>query len=104
MQDTCSSDRARLLNLGISGHYWTGTESEHTQTRTLRAEGSSDRAASMSSSESYTLAGPSNTSPSLPVILATHPSGARLPYKICRTQPRPQMKTEQQLCCSHCVL
>ena len=104
MQYTCSSDRARLSNLGISGRYWTGTESAHTQMRTLRAEGSSDRAASMSSSESYTLAGPSNTSPSLPVILATHPSGARLPYNIYRTQSRPQIRTEEQLCCSHCVL
>ena len=40
----------------------------------------------MSSSESYTLAGPSKTRPSLPVILATQPSGARLPYRIWQHQ------------------
>mmetsp|Transcript_11442 Transcript_11442/g.29743 ORF Transcript_11442/g.29743 Transcript_11442/m.29743 type:complete len:200 (-) Transcript_11442:706-1305(-) len=38
----------------------------------------------MSSSQSKHSAVPSNESPSFPVILATEPSGARLPYKICR--------------------
>ncbi len=33
---------------------------------------------------SNTLAGPSNRSPSFPVILATLPFSARLPYKICK--------------------
>mmetsp|Transcript_8730 Transcript_8730/g.20602 ORF Transcript_8730/g.20602 Transcript_8730/m.20602 type:complete len:274 (-) Transcript_8730:948-1769(-) len=41
-------------------------------------------AASMSSSESNTAAVPLNVSPSLPVILATEPSGAMLPYKTCK--------------------
>ena len=39
-------------------------------------------ACSMDSSESYTFAGPENRSPSLPVIFATAPSGARLPFRI----------------------
>lgn len=54
--------------------------------KTLRELVSSERAASMSSSESYTLAGPSNTRPSLPVIFATQPSGAKLPYRICKSK------------------
>src|SRR5437016_951291 len=37
-------------------------------------------ACSMSSSESYTLAGPDNRNPSFPVIFATEPSGARFPF------------------------
>ena len=37
---------------------------------------------SMSSSLSKTLAGPVNCRPSLPVILATAPSGARLPRRM----------------------
>ena len=51
--------------------------------RTLSCCGSSATTASMSSSLSNTRAGPRNCSPSLPVILATEPSGARLPYRIC---------------------
>lgn len=54
---------------------------------------SSERAANMSSSESYTLAGPSNTRPSLPVIFATQPSGARLPYRICNSKHDPSAGT-----------
>ena len=42
----------------------------------------SSRARSMSSSESKTLAGPSKRSPSLPVIFATAPPGARLPRRM----------------------
>ena len=36
-----------------------------------------------SNSLSKTLAGPVNFSPSLPVILATHPCSARFPLRIC---------------------
>ena len=36
----------------------------------------------MSSSQSYTRAGPENVRPSLPVILATAPPGARLPRRM----------------------
>ena len=38
----------------------------------------------MSSSQSKQMALPVNCNPSLPVILATDPSGERFPYKICR--------------------
>mmetsp|Transcript_26694 Transcript_26694/g.44767 ORF Transcript_26694/g.44767 Transcript_26694/m.44767 type:complete len:265 (-) Transcript_26694:765-1559(-) len=50
----------------------------------LKMEGSSLSFASMSSSLSKHSADPWKSSPSLPVILATEPSGARLPYRICR--------------------
>mmetsp|Transcript_32903 Transcript_32903/g.72663 ORF Transcript_32903/g.72663 Transcript_32903/m.72663 type:complete len:202 (+) Transcript_32903:752-1357(+) len=53
-----------------------------TTTLPLKAEGSLDRESSMSSSQSNTRAPPRNFRPSLPVILATEPSGARLPYRI----------------------
>mmetsp|Transcript_28157 Transcript_28157/g.69343 ORF Transcript_28157/g.69343 Transcript_28157/m.69343 type:complete len:286 (-) Transcript_28157:657-1514(-) len=57
-------------------------------------------ATSMSSSESYTLANPLKYKPSLPVILATEPSGARLPYRHCRC-PVALMGSEMGLitCC-----
>lgn len=44
----------------------------------------SSTALSMSSSESKQMALPLNAKPSLPVILATDPSGARLPLRMCR--------------------
>mmetsp|Transcript_15904 Transcript_15904/g.41237 ORF Transcript_15904/g.41237 Transcript_15904/m.41237 type:complete len:264 (+) Transcript_15904:302-1093(+) len=53
-----------------------------TMTVPLKLGGSFSRAASMSSSLSKQRATPSKTRPSLPVILATEPSGARLPYRI----------------------
>nr|GMD00444.1 Uncharacterised protein [Ipomoea batatas] len=44
--------------------------------------GSSEIAVIMDSSPSKTRAGPRKNSPSFPVIFATEPSGARLPYNI----------------------
>mmetsp|Transcript_108 Transcript_108/g.281 ORF Transcript_108/g.281 Transcript_108/m.281 type:complete len:338 (-) Transcript_108:568-1581(-) len=55
-----------------------------TTTEFLNGSMSLETAASMSSSQSKQRALPWNLSPSLPVILATEPSGERLPYRICR--------------------
>ena len=55
-----------------------------TTTQPLKDSGSSSSAASIASSWSKHLAGPSNSSPSFPVIFATDPSGATSPYRICR--------------------
>mmetsp|Transcript_8681 Transcript_8681/g.24801 ORF Transcript_8681/g.24801 Transcript_8681/m.24801 type:complete len:200 (-) Transcript_8681:1137-1736(-) len=55
-----------------------------TMTQPLKDSGSSSKAWSICSSWLKHLAGPSNSRPSFPVIFATEPSGATLPYRICK--------------------
>mmetsp|Transcript_3241 Transcript_3241/g.7979 ORF Transcript_3241/g.7979 Transcript_3241/m.7979 type:complete len:298 (+) Transcript_3241:342-1235(+) len=75
-----------LVGVSISGMPGPpfGPSYRMTTTHPRKDSGSSSRAASMASSWSKQRAGPSNSSPSLPVIFATDPSGATSPYRICR--------------------